>query len=224
MKISYNSSRPDLALPEYGRSIHNMVNHCVSIEDREERNKCAMSIISIMGNLFPHLRDIEDFKHKLWDHLHIMSDFQLEVDSPYPKPARETFQEKPQRVAYPSGKIKFGHYGKTIEQIIDKVLEETDEEKRKELAVSVANLMKRTYVVWNQNSVRDEVIASDLLKLSDGKLVVENPEEELAPTKEVLQQMGVNNNNKPQHKGRSQNKGRKRSNQGRKGPRKKRNN
>ncbi len=211
-------------MPEYGRSIHNMVNHCVSLEDREERNKCAMSIISIMGNLFPHLRDIEDFKHKLWDHLHIMSDFKLEVDSPYPKPARETFQEKPQRVAYPAGKIKFGHYGKTIEQIIDKVLEETDEEKRKELAVSVANLMKRTYVVWNQNSVRDEVIASDLLKLSDGKLVVENPEEELAPTKEVLQQMGVNNTNKPQHKGRSQNKGRKRNNnQGRKGPRKKRN-
>lgn len=226
MKISYNSSRPDLALPEYGRSIHNMVNFCLSLEDREERNKCALAIIATMGNLFPHLRDVDDFKHKLWDHLHVMSDFKLDVDSPYPKPSRETFQEKPKRVAYPSGKIKFGHYGKTIEQIIEKVLEEDDEEKRKELAVSVANLMKRTYVVWNQNSVRDEVIASDLLKLSNGKLVVENPEEALAPTKEVLQQMGVNTNNKPQHKGRAQNKGRKRSNnnnQGRKGPRKKRN-
>ncbi len=221
MKITYNSARPDLALPEYGRSIHNMAEHCASIEDKDERNKCAKTIIAIMGNLFPHLRDIEDYNHKLWDHLHIMSDFQLDVDSPYPKPSRETFQEKPKRVAYPSGKIKYGHYGKTIEQIIDQVSAEPDEEKRKELAVSVANLMKRTYVVWNQNSVRDETIASDLRKLSDGKLIVENPEEELASTKEVMQQMGVNT--KPVHKHKSQNKGRKRSNQNRKGPRKKRN-
>ncbi|NEN24028.1 DUF4290 domain-containing protein [Cryomorpha ignava] len=222
MKITYNSARPDLVLPEYGRSIQNMVNFCVNIEDREERNKCAMSMISIMGNLFPHLRDIEDFKHKLWDHLHIMSDFQLDVDSPYPKPDRETFQEKPKRVAYPSGQIKYGHYGQTIEKIIDQVMAEEDEEKRKELAVSVANLMKRTYVVWNQNSVRDEVIANDLRKLSDGKLIVENPEEALASTKEVMQQMGVNTNTNT-NKGKQQNRGRKRSNQGRKGPRKKRN-
>lgn len=221
MKITYNSARPDLALPEYGRSIHNMVNFCVNIEDREERNKCAMSMISIMGNLFPHLRDIEDFKHKLWDHLHIMSDFKLNVDSPYPTPERSTFQEKPKRVPYPSGNIKFGHYGKTIEQIIDQVVAVEDEAKRKELAISVANLMKRTYVVWNQNSVRDEVIANDLRKLSNGKLIIENPEEALASTKEVLQQMGVHNT--AQVKNKQQNRGRKRSNQGRKGPRKKRN-
>src|SRR5690554_1425160 len=223
MKITYNSSRPDLVLPEYGRSIHDMAQHCAEIEDRDERNKCAISIISIMGNLFPHLRDIEDFKHKLWDHLHVMSNFALDVDSPYPKPSRESFQEKPNRVPYPSGNIKYGHYGKTIEQIIAKVVAEPDEEKRKELAISVANLMKRTYVVWNQNSVRDEVIANDLRKLSDGKLIVENPEEALAPTKEVMQQMGVNTNTN-QHKHKSQGKSRKRGNQGRKsGPRKKHN-
>lgn len=223
MKITYNSSRPDLVLPEYGRSMHDMAQHCAEIEDREERNKCAISIISIMGNLFPHLRDIEDFKHKLWDHLHVMSDFKLDVDSPYPKPSRESFQDKPNRVPYPSGNIKYGHYGKTIEQIIDKVLAEPGEEKRKELAISVANLMKRTYVVWNQNSVRDEVIANDLRKLSNGKLIVENPEEALAPTKEVMQQMGVNTNtNQQKHK--SQGKSRKRGHQGRKGgPRKKHN-
>lgn len=216
MKISYNSSRPDLMLPEYGRSIHNMVNHCVQIEDREERNRCARAIITIMGNLFPYLRDVDDFKHKLWDHLYIMSDFKLDVDSPYPKPARETFQEKPRQVEYPSGKIKYGHYGKTIEAIIEKVMAEEDKEKRDELAISVANLMKRTYVVWNQNSVKDEVIASDLLKLSDGKLQIENPEEALASTKEVMQQMGVQRNQKPQNRSRKRQ-------QGRKGPRKKRN-
>ncbi len=219
MKISYNSSRPDLMLPEYGRSIHNMVNHCVAIEDREERNRCARAIITIMGNLFPYLRDVDDFKHKLWDHLYIMSDFQLDVDAPYPKPARETFQEKPRTVPYPSGKIKFGHYGKTIEAIIEQVLAEEDEEKRKELAVSVANLMKKTYVVWNQNSVKDEVIASDLMKLSDGKLKIENPEETLASTKEVMQEMGVQRNQKSQN-----NRSRKRPQSGRKGgQRKKRN-
>ena len=220
MKITYNSSRPDLVLPEYGRSMHDMAQHCAEIEDREERNKCALSIISIMGNLFPHLRDIEDFKHKLWDHLHVMSDFQLDVDSPYPKPSRESFDEKPHLVPYPSGNIKYGHYGKTIEQIIEKVVAEPDEEKRQELAISVANLMKRTYVVWNQNSVRDEVIASDLKKLSDGKLIVDNPEEALAPTKEVMQQMGVNT---PPQKHKSQGKARKRGHQGRKGSRKKNN-
>ncbi len=211
MKITYNSSRPDLILPEYGRSIHNMVNHCVSIEDREERNRCARAIITIMGNLFPYLRDVEDFKHKLWDHLHVMSEFKLDVGSPYPKPLEESFAEKPKPVPYPTGKIKYGHYGKTIEHIIERVRAEEDEEKRKEWSVGVANLMKRTYVVWNQNSVKDETIASDLKKLSEGELVIENPEEQLAPTKEVMQQMGVNqnqNNNKARTKKRNQGQGR----------------
>ncbi len=207
MKISYNSARPDLIIPEYGRSIHNMVNHCVSIEDREERNRCARAIISIMGNLFPQLRDVEDFKHKLWDHLHVMSDFQLDVDSPYEKPKKETFQTKPSKVNYPKGNIKFGHYGKTIEHIIEEVVKEPDLEARKELAVATANLMKRTYVVWNQGSVRDEVIANDLKRMSGRVLTIENPEETLASTKSVMQQMGVTQNqNKNQN-----NRGRKRS-------------
>lgn len=218
MKITYNSSRPDLVIPEYGRSIHDMAHHCAQIEDREERNKCARTIIAVMGNLFPHLRDIDDFNHKLWDHLHVMSDFKLDVDSPYPKPLRESLEEKPRRVPYPSGNIKFGHYGKTIEQIVEKVAAEPDEEKRKELAIDVANLMKRTYVVWNQNSVKDEVIANDLRKLSGGKLIIDNPEEALASTREVMQQMGVNQPQK--HKGQGK---RRRGHQGKKGSRKRHN-
>ncbi len=215
MKITYNSQRPDLIIPEYGRSIHKMVEHCASLEDKEERNTCAKAIIKIMGNYFPHLRDVEDYNHKLWDHLHVMSNFEMDVDSPYPKPSEEAFKQKPRPVNYPDGNIKLGHYGKTIEKIISHVAEEKDEEKRKELSVSIANLMKRTYVVWNQSAVRDEVIANDLKKMSNGKLFVENPEEELASTKEVMQLMGVNKNPR-------QPKGRKRSG-GRKGPRKKRN-
>lgn len=214
MKISYNSQRSDLVLPEYGRSIHNMVKHATTIEDREERNKCVRSIISTMGNLFPLIRDAEDFRHKLWDHVHIISDFSLDVDSPYPKPSPETFQEKPKQLDYPQSKIRFGHYGKTIERIIDEASKEEDEEKRKQSAIGVANLMKRTYVIWNQNSPKDEVIANDMKILSDGKLSLENPEV-LAPVNQIVQQMGIQTNT-------NQNRGKKRSG-GRNKGRKKRN-
>lgn len=216
MKISYNSSRPDLALPEYGRSIHRMVEHAMTIEDREERNRCVNAIISTMGNLFPMLRDTEDFKHKLWDHIHIMSNFELDVDSPYPKPEKSVLAEKPKQLKYPQTEIRFGHYGKTIERIIEEVSAEEDEEKRKQAAVGVANLMKRTYMVWAQNSVRDEVIANDLKTLSKGKLILENPEEKLASAGKIAQQMGINPNQRS-----NQNKGRK--GRSRKKPRKKRN-
>lgn len=216
MKISYNSSRPDLALPEYGRSIHNMVEHAMTIEDKEERNRCVNAIISTMGNLFPMLRDTEDFKHKLWDHIHIMSNFELDVDSPYPKPEKEVLQEKPKQLKYPQSEIRFGHYGKIIERIIEEVSTEEDEEKRKQATVGIANLMKRTYMVWAQNSVRDEVIANDLKTLSKGKLILENPEEQLASAGRIAQQMGINPNQRS-----NQNKGRK--GRSRKKPRKKRN-
>lgn len=192
MKLTYNSTRPDLKISEYGRSIHNMVAHCVSIEDKEERNRCARAIIKTMGNLFPQLRDVEDFNHKLWDHLHVMSDFQLDVDSPYPKPSLESFESKPRKVAYPKNDIRLGHYGKTIEDLLEKVLLIEDDEERQKATISMANVMKRTYVVWNQNSVRDEVIAADLQKLSKGKLKLENPEQDLESTQKVIQLMGVN--------------------------------
>jgi len=206
MKLTYNSARPELKIPEYGRSIHQMVEHCMTLEDREERNRCARAIIKTMGNLFPQLRDVEDFNHKLWDHLHVMSDFKLDVDSPYPKPEPETFKEKPRHLSYPKNDIRLGHYGKTIEKLIGEVLDIKDDEERQKAAISMANLMKRTYVVWNQNSVRDEVIASDLQKLSKGKLKLENPEEDLDSTKKVMAQMGVQK--KPQRQ--NQRKGKKR--------------
>jgi len=198
MKLTYNSSRPDIIIAEYGRGIHLMVEHCASIADREERNRCARAIISTMGNLFPQLRDVEDYRHKLWDHLHVMSNFQLDVDSPYPVPSQESLAAKPRPVPYPKGNIKYGHYGKTVELIIEEVAAIEDDEKRRQASIGVANLMKRSYVVWNQNSVKDEVIANDLKKLSNGRLTVENPEEALTPTRDVIQQMGgVNTNSTP---------------------------
>ncbi|MCZ4407300.1 DUF4290 domain-containing protein [Cryomorphaceae bacterium 1068] len=212
MKLTYNSTRPDLKISEYGRSIHTMVAHCVTIEDRDERNRCARSIIKTMGNLFPQLRDVEDFNHKLWDHLHVMSDFKLDVESPYPKPTPESFESKPKKVGYPKNDIRLGHYGKTIEKLLEQVLLIEDDEERQKATISMGNVMKRAYVVWNQNSVRDEVIASDLQKLSNGKLKLENPEQDLESTQKVIQQMGVNKPPQRQNQRKGQKKRRKKRN------------
>lgn len=206
MKLTYNSTRPDLKIPEYGRNIQQMVEHCVSIEDREERNRCARAIIKIMGNLFPQLRDVEDYNHKLWDQMHVMSDFKLDVDSPYPIPTRESFEEKPGRMGYPQHDIKYGHYGRTIERVIEAAAKLEDPEERQKAAVSIGNMMKRTYVVWAQTSVKDEVIAGDLKKLSGGVLVLENPEKDLDDTRDVVRQMGLDQIQKSQPKGRSRKK------------------
>lgn len=186
--MEYNSQRPDLVIPEYGRNIQNMVNHIKTIEDREERNRAVESVLKMMGQLFPYLRDMDDFKHKLWDHLHIMSDFELDVDSPYEKPSPETFKTKPNHMAYPQGDIRYGHYGKTIERLIASVAAEEDDEKREKQMWSLANLMKKTYLAWNRDTVKDEVIANQLKEMSKGKLVLDDPSK-LQPTAELLKNL-----------------------------------
>ncbi len=183
--MKYNSQRPDLIIPEYGRNIQNMVDHIKTIEDREERNKASLAIIKIMGQLFPYLRDMEDFKHKLWDHLHIMSNFELDVDSPYPPPSPDKLKQRPKPMPYPQGDIRYGHYGKTIERMIEVVAAESDQEKRSDQILSLANLMKKTYLTWNRDTVKDEVIARQLEELSGGKLKLEDPNK-LEPTANLL--------------------------------------
>lgn len=173
----YNSERPDLIIPEYGRNIHNMVNFALSVSDREERNKVAQAIISVMGQLFPYLRDIDDFKHKLWDHLHIMAKFQLDVDSPYPKPEAATFETKPDRIAYPQSDIRFNHYGKVIERMIEKAQAMEEGEERTAFCRAIADLMKRHYATYNHASVSDDLIIKQLKEMSKGELVLpENTE------------------------------------------------
>lgn len=171
--MEYNTQLPKLQIPEYGRNIQVMIDYCVTIEDREERNKCAKAIIQIMGQLNPHLRDISDFNHKLWDHLFIISKFQLDVDSPYPRPNAETFQTKPAKVPYPASTIKYKHYGKTIERIIDaaKTFEEGPE--KKELTRLIANHLKKSYVNWNKDSVTDDVIFKQFKEMTNGELVID---------------------------------------------------
>lgn len=173
--MEYNSARPKLIIPEYGRSIQKMIDHAITINDKEERNKIARAIISIMGQLNPHLRDVSDFRHKLWDHLFIISDFKLDVDSPYPKPSKETFTSKPESVNYPSRNIRYKHYGKTIEDLIKKAIEIEEGDMKDNLVESIANLMKKFYFNWNRDSVNDEVIIEQLDILSKGKLKLKDP-------------------------------------------------
>lgn len=170
--MDYNSQRPDIIIPEYGRHIQTMVQTAVMVENREERNKMVRAIIKVMGQLFPYLRDVEDFNHKLWDHLYIMSDFKLDVDSPYPKPSADSFVTKPSRVPYPQSKIRYGHYGKLLESIIQKVSDLPEGPEKDGGALMVANLMKRHYLTWNRDAVADDFIINQLRELSENRLRV----------------------------------------------------
>ncbi len=172
--FDYNTTRPALLYSEYGRNIQNMVKFIKTLESKEDRNKHAQAVIDLMGFLNPHLRDVADFKHKLWDHLFIIADFDLDVDSPYPIPSKESLDTKPQKVPYPLNKIKYKHYGKTVELMINKAREIKDEPERKtSMIASIANFMKMSYVTWNKDTVSDETIISDLKLLSNGELVLD---------------------------------------------------
>jgi hypothetical protein len=168
--MEYNTSLPKMIIPEYGRNIQKMIDFAITVADKEERNKVARAIIDVMGQLNPHLRDVTDFKHKLWDHLFIISEFRLDVDSPYPRPTPETFQTKPELLKYPSNDIRYKHYGKTVERIIEKAKEYPEGDERNALVEQIANLMKRSYLNWNRDSVNDEVILKQLNELSKGQL------------------------------------------------------
>ena len=183
--MDYNTERKKMVLPEYGRNIQRMVDHIKTIEDRDQRNSAVRDVISIMGNMNPHLRDIPDFKHKLWDHIFIMADFDLDIESPYPIPERETFQEKPRKLEYPAKKIRFKHYGKTLENMVKEAIEFEDGPKKELLVEVLANHMKKSYLTWNRDSVSDESIFNDLRIISKGQLV---PREDLKliETKDAL--------------------------------------
>ena len=149
MELEYNTQREKLIISEYGRHIQKMVEFAVSLEDKEKRQKTSESIINLMGELNPHLRDVEDFKHKLWDHLFIISDFKLDVDSPFPKPKIEDLFKKPDPLNYPNQKIKYNHYGKIVELMIEEAIEMKDIDLKEKLVLAIANQMKKSYINWN---------------------------------------------------------------------------
>ena len=198
----YNTQQKKMPLPEYGRSIQNMVDYAVTIPDRAERQRCANTIINIMGNMFPHLRDVPDFKHKLWDHLAIMSDFKLDIDYPYEIIRKANLITKPERITYPHTRMHYRHYGSTLETLIKKACDFPEGNEKDNLVALICNHMKKDYVTWNKDTVDDRKIAEDLYELSDGKLQL---------TEDILQLMdervnmycrpkGNNNKNNNQRK------------------------
>lgn len=211
--LEYNTDRNHLAIPEYGRHIQKMIEQTVAIEDPEERLKSAKSIIAIMGNLNPHLRDVPDFQHKLWDQLFIMSDFKLDIEAPFEIPTRESIYKSPEPLSYPQNFPKYRFYGNNIKRMIDKAVEWEEGEKKEALVLTIANHMKKCFLNWNKDTVNDEVIFNHLFELSNGEINLKEADEDLSKAQDLVQ----NNRRKPtrQHSSKRTNrptKGRKRHN------------
>lgn len=192
--MEYNTQLKKLALPEYGRNIQNMVDYCVAIPDRIERKRCADTIINIMGNMFPHLRDVNDFKHILWDHLAIMSDFKLDIDYPYEIVRKEDLNSRPGKIEYSRPDMEYRHYGKTLEKMAKMAVEIEDPREKEQFVLLVATHMKKSYIQWNKD-VDDQKIFIDLYDLSDRKIDIRNSDIKLPEMKDLGQRNNNNNNN-----------------------------
>ena len=186
--LEYNTKRTHLIIPEYGRHIQKMVDQAISCSDKVKRNKMAKSIIGVMGNLNPHLRDVPDFQHKLWDQLFIMSNFELDVDSPYKIPSKEVYEEKPDKLKYPQNHPRYRFYGNNIKKMIDVVSSWDEGEMKKELIYVIANHMKKCFLVWNKDSVDDIIIFNHIQELSKGKIKVEKGSKPLTDSKNLISQ------------------------------------
>jgi len=171
--MEYNTSRDKMAIPEYGRNIQKMVYYVAEIKDRKERTAAAHRIVEIMINMHPQIREESDYLHKLWDHLYFISDFKLDVDSPFPPPKKETIHRKPDALHYSEDNIRFKHYGKHLEKMIKYASDLEDGPEKKEITLMIANQMKRSYLNWNRDSVNDKMILNQLEELSGGKLKLE---------------------------------------------------
>ncbi|MFH4966295.1 DUF4290 domain-containing protein [Gaetbulibacter sp. M235] len=184
--LEYNTEREHLIIPEYGRHMQKMINYAKSRETKEERDKLAKAIISVMGNLQPHLRDVPDFQHKLWDQLFIMSNFELDVDSPYPKPSKEILEEHPEPLNYPQNFPKYRFYGNNIKTMIDVANTWEEGELKEALIFTIANHMKKCFLNWNKDTVEDDVIFQHLYELSNGKINLKNADEDLSDATSLM--------------------------------------
>ena len=192
--LQYNTKRTQLIIPEYGRHVQLMINQIMETRDRDERNKMAKAVIGIMGNMNPHLRDVPDFQHKLWDQLFIMSNFELDVDCPFEKPQKEVLTQKPDRLAYPQRNPKYRFYGNNIKSMINVAVNWEEGELKNALVFNIANHMKKCFLNWNKDTVQDEVILNHLLELSDNKLKVSEEDLPLTETSEFLKIRSKNGN------------------------------
>ena len=220
--LLYNTERGRIIISEYGRNMQEMIRHLMEIEDRDKRTEAAQFIISVMAQMNPQVKQSDDYIHKLWDHLYIISDYQLDVDSPFPPPQPLTEATKPQHVGYQNNKIEYGHYGHYLAKMIEIASAVEDEEVRHALCHSIANQMKRNYVEWSGNMVSDQQIIADLKAMSRGRLVLDEETKlngaELTPKSALQQGQGkkkkkkkqsnlkadMNNPNNPAYKKRKQ--------------------
>ena len=184
--LEYNTEREHLIIPEYGRHLQKMINYAKSRETKEERNKIAKAIISVMGNLQPHLRDVPDFQHKLWDQLFIMADFDIDVDSPYGEPSKEEIQSRPEPLKYPQNFPKYRFYGNNIKTMIDVACSWEEGELKEALTFTIANHMKKSFLNWNKDTVEDDVIFNHLYELSGGKINLKNSDEDLSDSTSLM--------------------------------------
>lgn len=198
--MKYNTQQRRLPLPEYGRSVQNMVDHALTIEDRAERQRCANTIVNIMGGMFPHLRDVADFKQKLWDHLAIMADFKLDIDYPVEIVKKESLEIKPQRISYSQHDIRFRHYGRFVQDMIKLAVDYQEGEERNQLIRMIANHMKRDYLNWNKDGVEDQKILDDLCELSGGKIKLSADDLHLTEQRTFIPRRRQMNNNNNQGK------------------------
>lgn len=204
--LEYNTERKKLIIPEYGRHVHQMVDQAVSVKDKVERNNIAKAIIGVMGNLNPHLRDVPDFQHKLWAQLFIMSDFKLDVDSPFEKPSEDIYKNsKPNKLNYPQNHPKYRFYGNNIKKMIDIAIGWEDGDLKSKLILNIANHMKKCFLNWNKDSVEDKVIINHLLDMSNGNLKLKDSDLPLTDSSEFLKNR-LNTSNQKQNKNRNKTK------------------
>ena len=195
--LEYNTERKKLIIPEYGRHVHQMVDQAVLVKDKAERNKMAKAIIGVMGNLNPHLRDVPDFQHKLWAQLFIMSDFQLDVDSPFEKPSEDIYKNsKPNKLNYPQSHPKYRFYGNNIKKMIDIAIGWEDGDLKNKLVLNIANHMKKCFLNWNKDSVEDKVIVDHLSDMSNGDLKLADSDLPLTESSEFLKNKVKTSNHK----------------------------
>lgn len=183
--MEYNTSRDKMKISEYGRNVQKLVEMAKTIEDRDQRTKFTKVIVGIMGQMNPTIRDSGDFRHKLWDHLHIIANFELDVDSPYPLPSRDILEIKPHKLSYGNRKIRYKMYGGNIVKIIDKAQDFEEGEEKDALIHAIANHLKKSYLSWNRESVDDDQIFEHLETLSKGELKLKD-ELKLNTTNEIL--------------------------------------
>ena len=172
--MEYNTARPHMIIPEYGRHVQKMAQHLLTIKSKKERTTASEVVIQTMPQVHPYAKDSEELRRKLWDHLYIITDYKLDVDGPYPKPSADLFESKPKRLQYPASTLKYKHYGKITNELIKKAVKLKDGGEKDALVESIAILMKKAFMMWNKSSVSDSVIVNDLREMSQGKLEIKD--------------------------------------------------